>query len=303
MLKIFRKRATAKRLSKLKNKVSKINFDGKRHLGAKAVYMYTGTWNKTFGELAGMYKKYNPANVERYTRASVYFKALLNEMRVRNVGKVYRGVGGGEIVDSFERKTFSSFSTDIRVADSFAFLKKDGQIMSVSGAFPCIIVDHPRYSTQHSGESEVILPPGIFVRDYSKNTNTSPDGRTVFHYKFTPIQVNINQLHANANKKYNYSNVNKNKKSEIISTYRWNRTKLRAVQKSLQNKYNNLKRFEKMNQSKEIVKRSMTRIQKLINENKKRINLLERSLKKYNKNVKPVPPVKKTFLSKIKNLV
>lgn len=289
MLKFIRKRRLKEKVS---NMASRGAFDGKKHLGTKAVYMYTGTWNKTFGELAGMYPKWNPSNAERYKRGSVYFKALLNEMRVRNVGTIYRGVAGDEIVDSFERKTFSSFSTNIRVADSFAFLKKDGQIMSVSGAFPCVRVDDPRYRTQYNGESEIILPPGIFERDYSKNTNTSPNGRSIVRYKFRPIQVNINQLHANANKKYNYSDVTK-KNIRNISNYRWNRVKLRIVKKSLENKKNNLEKLKKMNQNKEIVKRSMSRIQKLINENKKRANLLERCLNKYNKK-----PLKKSFFSK-----
>ena len=233
-----------------------------RHLGAKAAFKYTYTWDRTFGELVGMYPKFKPSNVQRYQRGSLFFKALMREMRVKNVPKIYRGVSNTDANNimkdlKIDRNTFTSFSRNIEVAKRFA--GDSHVIMCVHGTIPCVDYStNKRYRSVFPEESEVLLPPGTFEQDYGhafNNINSVP-GYTVINFKFTPKRVNVNALARNANKKFAYSSVNNKNKNFNNTNNRWNQEKLKVLLANQNKKFENLKKLKSMNQTKDIVKRA-----------------------------------------------
>jgi hypothetical protein len=171
----------------------------KSHLGRKAAYFYSHTWNRTMGEVAGMYPKYFPENAERYRRGSMLFKALLRDMKEQNVGTVYRGLSESQARQiiregKLERKTFSSFTEDIKVADEFA--EDSNTVLRIRGRVPCIKYDDRRYVSMYNTEKEVLLPPGVFTLQPSKNVyfkynSETINGTNVYNVTFTPIQVQV----------------------------------------------------------------------------------------------------------------
>ena len=170
-----------------------------RHLGRKAAYFYTHTWNRTMGEVAGIYPKHFPENAERYRRGSVLFKALLKDMKEQNVGTIYRGLSESQaraiIRDGkLERQTFSSFTEDMKVADEFA--EDSNTVIRIRGRVPCIKYDDSRYVSMYNTEKEVLLPPGVFTLQPSKNVyfkynSETIKGTNVYNVTFTPIRVQI----------------------------------------------------------------------------------------------------------------
>lgn len=253
-----------------------------RHLGAKAAFKYTYTWNKTFGELIGMYPKFKPSNAERYRRGSVFFKALLREMNVQNVGVIYRGLSKSEAekfiaTGQVERNTFASFSHNIRTARSFS--SESRTILKIIGRVPCVdYTQIMRYKSQFPSEAEVLLPPGTLE---FLGTKSESNGWTIFNVRFTPKTVNVNTLAKNANKKYNYSKVNnKNKKYNNTTNITWNVHKLINLLKSQKQKSENLNRLKSMNQTKDAVQRANRKIRELIQKDTKRIEFIQKRLKK-----------------------
>jgi hypothetical protein len=251
-----------------------------RHLGAKAAFKYTYTWDRTFGELVGMYPKFKPSNVQRYKRGSLFFKALMREMKVKNIRKIYRGVSttdANNIMKDLviDRNTFTSFSRDIEVAKRFAGDSR--VIMCVQGTIPCVDYStNMRYRSLFPEESEVLLPPGTFEQDYGRafnNINSVP-GYTIINFTFTPKRIDVNALARNANKKFVYSHTN-NKKNFNNTNNRWNQEKLKVLLVNQNKKFENLKKLKSMNQTKDAVKRAKSRLLNLINKDKQRIDFFK----------------------------
>jgi hypothetical protein len=151
------------------------------------------------GEVAGIYPKHFPENAERYRRGSVLFKALLKDMKEQNVGTIYRGLSESQaraiIRDGkLERQTFSSFTEDMKVADEFA--EDSNTVIRIRGRVPCIKYDDRRYVSMYNTEKEVLLPPGTFTLQPSKNVyfkynSETINGTNVYNVTFTPIRVQI----------------------------------------------------------------------------------------------------------------
>lgn len=248
-----------------------------RHLGAKAAFKSTFTWNKTFGELVGMYPKFKPSNAERYRRGSVFFKALLNEMKVQDIGTIYRGLSKID-ADKFmsngmelDRNTFTSFSHNITIAKRFG--SESEVLLRISGRIPCINYGL-RYKSIFPHESEVLLPPGVFN---FKDINTG-NGVTIFDVTFKQKYINVNKLVQNANKKYNYSKTNNTNRMFLNTNYKWNKQKLNTLLNSQGRKLKNLNKLKSMNKS-PAVQSAKRKISELYNQNKKRINFLAKRLK------------------------
>lgn len=259
-----------------------------KHLGAKAAFKYTYTWNKTFGELVGMYPKFKPSNAERYRRGSVFFKALMREMKVQNVGTIYRGLSKSDAEkfmsnvahgSKMERNTFTSFSHKLDIAKHFSNIGGESMtILRISGKIPCVdYTQTSRYKSHFPNEAEVLLPPGSFeFIDIDINT---VNRYTIFDVKFTPKPVNVSAFAKNANKKYNYSKVVNNKTFNNTNVT-WNREKLNNLLKSQQQKFENLKKLRSMNETKNAVQRANRKIRELIQKDTKRIEFIQKRLKK-----------------------
>ena len=210
----------------------------KSHLGRKAAYFYSHTWNRTMGEVAGMYPKYFPENAERYRRGSVLFKALLGDMKEQNVGTIYRGLPVDQAIriirdGKLERRTFSSFTEDIKVADEFA--EDSNTVLRIRGRVPCIKYDDRRYVSMYNTEKEVLLPPGMFTLRPSSNVyfkyNTNAiNGTNVYNVTFTPIRVNIPRFSGKTKEK-----TSPNNNMNLM----WRRKKIHNLDKQLTQLYAN----------------------------------------------------------------
>jgi hypothetical protein len=272
-----------------------------KHLGRKAAYYYTHTWNRTFGEKVGMYPKYSPMNDERYKRAGVFMKALASEMKNQNVGTIYRGLSkeqGTAFVETgvVKRKTFSSFTTDFKVAQWFS----DTIILAMSGRVPSVKYNQTRYVSMYNLEKEVLLPPGVFTRDRSKPIRMR-GGRTIIEVSFKPIQVNIAKKESKANAKYApmYKNAVAGgalTKNTSVNN-QWRRQKANELEKQMQKiQFENMTRVQNLNANHANVykntpewhKKDAT-IQKMKNRLRTQITTLQKRVNAIKKGLRNVP--------------
>ena len=221
-----------------------------KHLGRKAAYYYTHTWNRTMGEKVGLYPKHSPMNDERYKRAGVFMKALASEMKNQNVGTIYRGLSkkqGAAFVNSgvVKRKTFSSFTTDFQVAQEFS----DEIILALSGRVPSVKYNQTRYVSMYNTEKEVLLPAGVFTRDRAKPIRMR-GGRTIIEVSFKPIQVNVAKKEAKANVKYApmYKNASMTFTKNTSVNNQWRRQKANELEKQMHKiQFENMTRVQNLN--------------------------------------------------------
>lgn len=253
-----------------------------KHLARKGAYFYTHVWNQTFGEALGLYPPHEKATPQRYTRAGVFIKALLKDMKNQNVGIIWRGLSKSQ-ARNFEkngqmtRKTFSSFSRKYDVAHEFA----DGNvILVIQGRVPSIKYNQNKYKSAYAGEQEVLLPPGIFTHDKSQPISMIA-GVTLYPVKFTPIeiQVNIPKTTSNTRTRNNMNN-------------RWRHMKIQELSEHMSNVGSNLNRLIKMREKETNEKRRnilttmLYRLNSQINVLRRRQNRLiarrERNVPSYN---------------------
>lgn len=186
------------------NAATKIQKATRKHLARKGAFLYTHTWNKTFGEKVGVFPKYYPKSNQRYKRAGVFMKVMNNAMVNKNYKKpLYRGltnrmfshfkVGNGKMV--MNRKTFSSFTNNLNKAREFS----NGYIIKITGPVPSIKYNQKVYKSQYPDEAEVLLPPGIFTAKSGYYENKS---HMIIPVTFSRMRQNINKLEKNANKRH-----------------------------------------------------------------------------------------------------
>lgn len=217
----------------------------RKHLARKGAFMYTHTWNKTFGEKVGMYPKFYPGNNERYKRAGVYMKAMSNAMKIHNLKTtpVYRGMSENQMKSllkngEINRNTFTSFSYDRNTASSFS---NGGIIIILDDKVPGIRYNQKNFISQYNIESEFLLPPGKFTI----NRQVSPG---LIKVSFTPKVVNFNALERNASKKYVYTKIKIS--NTIPDNLKWksvrNLDQIRAKREMLNKLKNDFKRLHEI---------------------------------------------------------
>lgn len=272
---------------KIGNIVSRTKNVAKKHIGQKAAYFYTHTWNKTMGELTGQYKKHFPKNAERYRRGSMFFKALLREMKVRDVGTIYRGLSKKQALKlisdkKLTRLTFSSFTKDLDTAEEFAMGLN--VVLRIKGRVPCIIYDDKRYVSRYNTEKEVLLPPGVFTM--VKRTMTANDTQ-IYDVKFKPTNARIVNVGKGTIKVLTSANNNMNlmwrrKKihnAEVLLTKLYGeRTNINHENMNHAANYNTKKNDPNWKRKNAAIQKMRTRLDAHINATTKRIALLEKGL-------------------------